>query len=917
MSSENEPSILEYARFYGISKNHLEVDPLGLVPPPDEPPLQLQTEPAWLQLSTSITRSPPERLVAVKAASDLLALTDPKQYKDFAFGDSDLIPTHQNRHLKVELPLLRSDHEMDMLNFVHRVEPNLAEEFIPFEKVDTEQDEGLEWPSYCHAWPEMYFQKARNEKLEMTRDVIAYIKAVLDVRLDDGMSTFQCDWPAARRDNYKVNRRQSRARDPVTPPLLPRSPSPQPFEPSSETGHLDLLSDHSSPTRAELERINRKLVEDDNLTPAKRHVEEKIVQSDELDSNSIGDIYSPLKDIHATPSPPHRKRKRLQDLKIEGPLTPPRSHKPPPWDGQQVSMSEILQSVSPGLLLPLPEPEQTSMEDIDMLFAEHIAPIAMKAERKIEQEQLQEKDTTCRVPVPVMDFSKPKAPWDYPAVDSINEGQKEFLRKMKDDHPLLPPWQLDGSVMKELSWKPFLSALGHYQLQETTEDDGSLTSFIAQPEAIDLDTLIWKPPGPRILDDGPEEEELAYGVFPPTDDVQSLIKKRNFELQNSEYVGKLPTNTKNPGQEATNVNWDSQPNKDFWKREVLQSPKLKKHDNDSKSDFSAMNALDEFLGLRTGRIKSNQKAGEKLSSAMAGETLNEPTSRQEVTAEATVLTTPTCCMPTPQLRFPTAQAFLVASTSFLSNRSLVRHIQMLYPLATIIERDFALYSLQPTYQGSDTKRTRTLPETSTDEADLILSPSTGLIFTSLPKVKQQALPGQASHSPVRERIKRVAVRFERLIVVVSRAAISPDTDSDSMGDLDESDCEALVSLTAFLKHLPTLSESELLFIDGNTSELAKWIVSLIVKYSSDQSKQLLAEETLWEVFLRQVGMNAFAAQAVLAEMKSSSERQGGIWGLRDFVLMSLEERFRRFEGILGGRKLLERAGQVLDAHWQS
>ena len=203
MSTETEPSVLDYARYYGLSQNHLEVDPLqqALLPPPAEhqPPLQPDTETPWLQLSPSITTPPPERLTAVKAASALLAVTDPKQYDDPGFDPVDLLPIHRIRHHKVELPLLRSDHEMDMLGFLHPIEPNLAEEFIPLEKVDNEQDEGLGWPSYCYAWPGVYFRKAQNEKLELTRDVFAYMKAALDAGPENGVLDFEYEWPIPSR----------------------------------------------------------------------------------------------------------------------------------------------------------------------------------------------------------------------------------------------------------------------------------------------------------------------------------------------------------------------------------------------------------------------------------------------------------------------------------------------------------------------------------------------------------------------------------------------------------------------------------------------------------------------------------------------------------------------------------------------
>lgn len=646
------------------------------------------------------------------------------------------------------------------------------------------------------------------------------------------------------------------------------------------------------------------IIQNDSLTLSEPRSHGAIADPDGLECSRVGDLYSPLKNIHVTPSPPHRERNRIRDLKVEGPLTPPPAHQPPPWDGHKTSLDEVLQTLSPSLSFPFPEPEQTPLEDIDMLFAEHIAPTAAKATRELEQEQLQEADTTCRVPVPVMDFSKPKAPWDSVASRTIDEERKTFLLEMKENYASLPPWRLDGSIMRELSWKPFSTSQGHFQLEEQIEDDGSLASFIAQPDPRDLDTLMWKPPGLRILDDihDPEGEELAYGVFPPAKDVQSLIKKRNFEL----YDG-----GETLAHECKDTNEGRQSSRDLRKLEGPRSAKSAKHDIAVEPEFSAMKALDLFLGLRTGRIQKVSETTAELPKAIAPKTVVEPTRPPE----AAEVRAGKVSLPKPEPRVPTAQTFLVASTSFLSNRYLACCVQSLYPSATIIERDFALHSCQIRNQGPTPERPRTNPGVKFDEADLIISSSTGLILTNLQKIKQQALPGQATHSPVRERIHRIAGRYERLIVVVSRAAILTDVDSEPTDNLDESDCEALVSLTAFLSHLGALSESELLFVSGDTSVLASWIVSLIVKYAAHNQIRLLEEETQWEIFLRHAGMNAFAAQAVLGGMKSLAEREGGTWGLRDFIMMSPEEKCRRFEDVLGGRRLIERVGKTLDARW--
>ncbi|KAL8720535.1 MAG: hypothetical protein Q9225_002627, partial [Loekoesia sp. 1 TL-2023] len=749
MTQEREPPILEYARYYGLSRNHLEVNPLGALPPPDDSVLQLDDESLWLQLSARAASPQAERLVAVKEASALLATTNSRQYEGCNFEGVDTIPTHRVRDIKHELPLLRTDHEIDMLNFVHHIDPNLADEFFPSEKVDDEQDEGLRWPSKCLELPELLFHKAQTERLEMARGVLEYVKGILDIGVQKGDEpTFEYELPTYTRN---------RLRDAITPPLLPRSPSPRPFEPSSETGHLDLLSDHSSPTRQEIERIDKELLEQDALIPLKRRT--SAGDDPELsDIDSVGDLYSPLKGIKSTPPPPICKRSRRQDLKVEGPLTPPASDQPPPWDSKKVSFSEALQEMIPSFPPPISEPEQLSPEDIDVLFAEQIAPIAAKAERKIEQEQLQEADTTSRVPVPVMDFAKPIPPWVIPPSGSTNEWKTRFLRDMKAVHLNLPSWKFDRQTERtKLSWVPFPMSLGRFELQDTIVDDGSVAAFITQPEPIDPDTLTWKPQGLRLLDEIHEsdEEELECGNFSPAKDVQSLVKRRKSELHKKEEIVNLLEDARD------HLRTNNVTNNGGYSIKKPPPPKagipvMKDDQVAATSRFSAMNALDQFLGLRRGELqKGYESRNTRPPQAVSMSALDVSEPHNPIAPNVAEKSKPV--VPRLELKVPDVPCYIVASTSFLSNRKLARQIKDLYPSADIIERDFTPHNLQPAYTGPSLVPPRRGLDALLDEADLILSPSTGLILTSLQKIKQQSLPGQSTRSPVRERLERTAI----------------------------------------------------------------------------------------------------------------------------------------------------------------
>ncbi|KAL8930988.1 MAG: hypothetical protein Q9208_000089 [Pyrenodesmia sp. 3 TL-2023] len=916
MSPEQEPSILEYARYYGLSRSHLDIDPLELLPPTEDISLPFDDGTLWEHFSAHARSPPHERLQAVKEASAFLAVTDPKQYEGCAFEDFDPLPRHRIHDNKQELPLLRTDHEVDMLNFAHRIVPNLADEFFPSEKVNDEEDEGFGWPSKYLALPEQVFQRAQNEKLVVGKDVLAYIGSVLDTGTRDGEPEFDYERPYNNQVRAclvhvvtKLSRVQDRLREPITPPLLPRSPTPQPYEPSSDTGRLEFLSDHSSPTGQQAEALDRIILEKDALTPTKRRINttDQGLEAGELDSVDVGDIYSPLKGIGRTPSPPPHKRSRREDLKVEGPLTPPASDQPPPWSMKRVTFSEMLHEVIPHLPPPIPEPEQLSSEDIDMLFAEHIAPVAAKAEQAIEQEQLSEADTASRVAVPIMDFTKPVPPWYVAPSEAIDDWKKRILLEIKQSHTDLSPWMQDSQTKKGLSWVPFPTSLGRFELQEIIEDDGSLASFLDDHEPIDPETLTWKPPGLRIFDenDDSDEEELECGVFPPAGDVRSLIKERVLELQNNderdEIMGYSDVRAGTTGYASQGL----QANDQRPVPETKQGVTAVEDHSALDFTFSAMDSLDQFLGIRKGELRKSRRPMEK----------STPTSIPRDPTVLKVAETSSLTLPCPKLVIPDQFRYFIASTSFLSNRRIAHRIENIYPSAKILERDFNLYSLHAGESEANTHLVRKSPEVPPDEADLILSPSTGLILTNLQKIKQLSLPGQAARSPVRERIQRTATRYECLVVMVNRTGGPSDSNADAGINLEESDCEALVSLTAFINHLPELSESELILVDGDTTILATWIISVMIRYSIETSATLLQEETVWEVFLRQAGMNAFAAQVVLEEMKTLQGSDGRPLGLRGFVLMNPEERHRRFEGVFGGRGLLDRVGEVLDARW--
>ncbi len=278
-------------------------------------------------------------------------------------------------------------------------------------------------------------------------------------------------------------------------------------------------------------------------------------------------------------------------------------------------------------------------------------------------------------------------------------------------------------------------------------------------------------------------------------------------------------------------------------------------------------------------------------------------------------------MSTPTFKIPSALRYFVVSSHFLRNRKLVCRIQRLYPTAEFIERNFALHQPLGGRFPHCREPTSDIIEDMYDEADITLSPGTGIILTTLQKIRQCSLPGQIVRLIVRERVARVAPRYERLLVLVSEDIIrySPANErSNGEPHIVVSDYKAVIDFIGFcstLKH-----DTQALFIAGADEQLAEWIVAMMVKHGmADPVVKLIPEETLWEIFLRRAGFNAFAAQAIIAKVKGESTASHTSismdFGLSAFIRMTVWERVEMFEEIFGGSNLLRTVSGRLDAGW--
>ncbi|KAL9102706.1 MAG: hypothetical protein Q9163_002168 [Psora crenata] len=423
----------------------------------------------------------------------------------------------------------------------------------------------------------------------------------------------------------------------------------------------------------------------------------------------------------------------------------------------------------------------------------------------------------------------------------------------------------------------------------------------------------------------PEEEKLEGCHSSVEKDLESLLRKRKLEIDDdiqglrrpSEKVHRSSASAPSRYEPAGGTAYEANISHDI----AASGHGLTKSQNPFSSAFSVLDAVGTFIGVRKG-IFEYAKAGEENNIPVSRSkerhlehkpqpALHDHSQKDAAGLLRTVVQAKAIL--TPQLKLPERPRLIIFSSAFLRNRRLTRQVMSRYPSAEIIERDLTIHN--PISVSSSEPKTKALLGSAgglLSEADIVISPGVGLLWTSLQKAKQRSLPGQISHSALRDRIVSTASCYERLFVLVSQGI--PRQDAGPI-DLDQSDFEALSDLMGFCSSL--LENVETIFVPGGEEELSTWMVALMIKHSISSGNMPIAqEETPRENFLRRAGMNTFAAQALLSHRGALSDPLCGLkYGLFQFVGMSLEEKLKDFEELFGGRKLLSTSHQVFNARW--
>jgi hypothetical protein len=570
-------------------------------------------------------------------------------------------------------------------------------------------------------------------------------------------------------------------------------------------------------------------------------------------------------------------KRKAEEYKVEGPLTPSIFSESPAKKLKSVTFSAMVQFI--------PELPSTYEDGNDVLCPEddfagfYAEEMVEETVRQIDHEKLADADTTKRVDVPYLDFKLPVAPWVEHKKQKYDHGtektelyaQMRFMLHVKRKLiKSVETWHGVSKLERDFRWDPMPAHSSKVIIEEKLHGEENISKLLADlagGEFVTSSSGIWKREGLQVLEEDEFDDEQLETAEPEapdtTCDLGALARKRKLEIEETDiHTGRgsemFPTRPfpRNGGPELMrgvneSPHWSSGPPKELVpsksqtkhhssahekKRATTTKNQSKIEESNSSAMFggrysSTTHALENFLvvqGMAIGPPKANQHNVSASTSAhfhtsklpirSREPTAEEPSSSPRGNVEHEHTTNP----PPPQAQLPSVPAVLppcsfIISSALLQQRNLSKQIEQLYPSAEFVTRDY------------------TLVHSPAGEADILLSPSTGLIITTLQQVKQRALPGQPDRSPVKERIIGLQHRYERLVIMVTEG-LNREMEEHGYGrPVDARDQEAI---TAF-EHFASQMEGEMLvrYVPGGEQFLARSIIKEMAAYGLPHGSQ--------------------------------------------------------------------------------
>lgn len=534
------------------------------------------------------------------------------------------------------------------------------------------------------------------------------------------------------------------------------------------------------------------------------------------------------------------------------------------------------------MAIQLPDSQEcTAQAGCDDSFFEEALATALdgchsRAANVVAQEQLCPCDGVSRIPVPIVDFEIAKPPWVHGLWTA-----RQHLSWLVSDAPTVlhvPCVPSDCLLDSTLKWAPVPRGQGVVVTAEALRDgaadwhDSPAEERERSPRSA-MYISVWS--SPLVLGQGADDEmqipdeDLGAAI----DDDESAVRSDSLL---DDCIEAMRPSLRRPAEDCNAA--------------LL----------DLDGVFSTGKLLDDFLQLRAvkrPRVSTPEAARQH---AAPGNT-TPPSAPSEPQPLLDGGLTPAAV---PCYQVPDRKGLCIVSLAL--GTQVIRHLDAAWPSQLLVDRDFASFSA-PTCPLGDGRPSAALPVLA-HEADVCLTPTVGVIVTSLAKVRQRPLPGSKDPVPLQDRVSKVSQKYEKLIILISESNLA----GEFAGDLSPADLASYADFAGFAACLET--EASTFLVPGASHTLAQWILALMSRYSAQTAALaglVAPEETTWEVFLRRAGASAMAALV----LSRSLAAEFGDEGLARFLLMEARARSAKYAPLLGSQRALEALGARLDAPW--
>ena len=961
-SSMASSSILEYARYHDLAinhktdnlRNHLTLfSPLAF---PDEASL------LPFELPSACCDLPEEKLQFSQDAGRLLGEA-PKAPACVASSQL-LADPHKIENMKMEVTMLRSNHERDMKWFRSGVDLKkmIEAEVHACGSENCDESRLPELSDICTGAVTEMRKNVHNERFEVGVEVLHLLRqsthsvcaqADRELCMQSHLSRSKA---SSRYDGacWSPKSTQKTIEDsPLTPFLTPLL-SPLGFQPPV----LDM------PALA-LDRVSDVSIDNDSFCQVAQQADEvDTLRTSDISNGSPNKVRSLLQQSSNAPAYDASQQNLdvytsydnettkpgfdAESLKVEVPMMPLRrgSGLEPKESGKTMfeDMMEDFIDLSPMQVYVGGGGEYNTDQD-DAVLLDRIVNHSNEVRKAVILERIGVNDAALRVEVKQLS----RATFLHPAKNTSKHDMLESALA----HQQVKQVTLDPVEEMSMTWIPVPKCLMRLDMKESIEHTDILKHLIAVPEnIIRSEQLLWKEPGLRILDndneDESETEEMSENpslqLIPGSESKTSVPTKRPAEDESMvsnkrmgsfalharsdhrvsphDLVDEIESTQDNPGhhqdiqQHPSGLETLSTQRQSNSQAVCFPPPSLPpartlgpfKPKPFKMPHFSASGSVSLFLDLQGKQFKPpsigvGRDDGSTDPSYDPIEVSQVPLDERQASDSD-----PWTSIPSESVQVPATP-----SQAMLKQQS-AAEIKSLGQARTIVI-DSALVNNRTLMALLDSNQEQQLTTIYRDLKgcpDLVLSPHTCLIYTNLQALTQRGLPGQSSKNMLKGKIAQLAATYESLYVMVSTSTQVLGFQNDVVADFTFF-CSSFQMKEMPVKVIPLwipIAEGRPERWSEDPMALNTWKVVLqegfrnsskqLGDQTDHQASIIIQDETVWEAFLCRAGTNPMAAQVILGMLKKSDAGKE-VWGLRKLVRMDSEERMQRLARLVGKR----------------